>query len=201
MKNLVAILVLVLSVAQLWTKPVEAEPYQQFAARMVASGQFRSDIEKLVFQKLNAYRVSQGRAPLAFEPSLTFGARAHAQDMATHSFMGHRSSNGYDFPSRMSALIPNRGQLPDMGENAADTVMTGLSADAIAEKLTQMWIHSAGHRFNMVSRNFTKAAVGVAIVGNKAYGDQLFQGPPPANLLGLPIAGEQPVQQKTDGLY
>ena len=75
MKNLVAILVLVLSVAQLWTKPVEAEPYQQFAAKMVASGQFRSDIEKLVFQKLNAYRVSQGRAPLAFAQVGTKGGR------------------------------------------------------------------------------------------------------------------------------
>ena len=53
------------------------------------------------------------------------GARAHAADMMLNNFMGHRSSSGYEFDSRMRYFLGNPQRLPQMGENAARDTQKG----------------------------------------------------------------------------
>lgn len=154
------------------------ETYMQFAGRMISTGAFQPEIEKALFSKVNAYRASQGRQVLQPDAAMQFAARAHAQDMASHSFMGHVASTGHDFDSRMRAFKGGGVVvLPAMGENAADIRVTGKTPDAIAEGLFQEWLHSGDHRRNMVSRDYVKGAMGVAVANGKAYADQIFVGP------------------------
>jgi uncharacterized protein YkwD len=153
------------------------ETYVQFAARMNSTGAFQPQIEKMLFSKINAYRATQGKSILQTDPNLLSAARAHAQDMATHNFMGHVASTGHDFESRMRAFKGGGMQvLPSMGENAADIRVDGKTPDAVAEGLFQEWLHSEEHRRNMVSRDYIKAAMGVTVFNGKAYADQIFAG-------------------------
>jgi uncharacterized protein YkwD len=180
---LVSLSVGILAPACAWAR----ETYVQFAGRMISSGSFQPEIEKALFARVNAYRVSQGRGALQPDKTLQFAARAHAQDMASHGFMGHVASIGYDFESRMRAF---RGggvlNLPSLGENAADFRMNSAAPDEVAEGLFQEWLHSEEHRRNMVSRDYIKAAMGVAVGNGKAYADQIFQGPDmKSNIFGM----------------
>ncbi|WP_196501837.1 CAP domain-containing protein [Aestuariivirga litoralis] len=150
----------------------------QFAGRMMAKGQFRADIEKALFLKVNAYRAGKGLKVLEPDATLQFAARAHAGDMSVHGFIGHVASTGQDFDSRMRAF---KGGglliLPAMGENAAAfKAPDGADPDSVAEGLFQSWLHSNPHRLAMASRDYLRGAVGVSVAGGKAYADQIFVG-------------------------
>jgi len=186
LRQLTLYLIISLSVGFLAPALAQArETYLQFAGRMMSEGAFRPDIEKALFLKVNAYRAAKGRVQLGLDQSMQFAARAHAQDMAEHNFVGHVASTGHDFESRMRAF---RGGgmllLPSLGENAADTKVLD-SPDAIAEVLFQEWLHSEEHRRAMVSNDYVKAAIGVSVLNGKAYADQIFVGSPPHDADGI----------------
>lgn len=98
-------------------------------------------------------------------------------DLYAQSGMGHVSSGGHDFESRMRAL--NKGQmfLAPMAENAARLRNSSLTDAKKAQALVTQWVKSSGHRKNMVNRTYMTVAIGVISQGDDVYAVQIFSGP------------------------
>jgi uncharacterized protein YkwD len=158
------------------------ETYVQLANRLVDQppngAVVRTDLEAMVLRATNSYRATLKLPPL--KPGnaiLMLGARAHAMDLYAQQGMGHVSSGGHDFESRMRAL--NKGQmfLAPMAENAARLRNTSLSDAKQAQALVTQWVKSSGHRKNMVNRTYMTVAIGVISRGDDVYAVQIFSGP------------------------
>jgi uncharacterized protein YkwD len=158
------------------------ETYIQFATRLLEQPPNGTavdpNIEELIRHATNSYRATL-KLPL-LKPGntvLTFGARAHAMDLFAQRSMGHVSSTGQDFESRVRAL--NKGQmfLAAMAENAARLRNSNLGAAQKANALVQQWIKSPGHRKNLANRSYVSVAIGVVTYENQIYAVQIFSGP------------------------
>lgn len=158
------------------------ETYVQLANRLLdqppAGATVRTDLEAMVLRATNSYRATQKLPPLKPASAvLKLGARAHAMDLYAQSGMGHVSSGGHDFESRMRAL--NKGQmfLAPMAENAARLRNSSLTDAKKAQALVTQWVKSSGHRKNMVNRTYMTVAIGVISQGDDVYAVQIFSGP------------------------
>ena len=169
------------------------ETYVQYAERILAvppeGAAIRPDLEAAVLRATNAYLSSEGLKPLKkADDILVKAARAQALDLLLQGGMGHVSSTGYNFESRMRAVRPGQMFLSPMAENAARLRNTGLSDSAKAQALVQQWIKSQGHRKNMLNRTYVSIGVGVVSRGKAVYAVQIFSGPEvKTNIGGLKI--------------
>ena len=158
--------------------------YRDFAACLNANphsgSKFRPDLEPKLSKLANAYRAQEGKEPLTPDPMFQVAARAHAADMMINGFMGHRSSTGQDFDSRMRSFVDDITKFPGMAENAArDTQKTPVDA-AKARALFSQWVKSRPHRKALVSRNYQFVSTGVIQSGNKIWAVQIFFATPRA---------------------
>jgi uncharacterized protein YkwD len=160
---------------------VARETYLNFSARIVVQaqkeGDIRLDLEKQIFLLANRFRKSNGLPTLALDLAAQRAARAHAMDMLLNNFMGHVSSTGHDFDSRMRALNAGALILPGMAENAARLTQTGKVDSAVATKLFERWVKSPAHRKTLLSLDYLSVATGVVAKDGQAYADQIFTGP------------------------
>ena len=166
------------------------ESYASFANRMLSvpssDARFRPDLEAVLVGLANRYRAGQKVERLQASSTNQDLARAQAMDMAEHDFVGHVSSTGQGFDSRVRALRPGILFLPAMAENAAQ-VSSGEAADARkAGKLMVQWIKSPSHRKALVNRTYRSVATGVVQKGNKLYAVQIFSGPEVTTNLNRP---------------
>jgi uncharacterized protein YkwD len=174
-----------------WPETANArETYRQYVGRILAEpadgAVVRDDLEAGVLRATNAYLTSKGLQPLkASTTVLKTAARAQAMDLLIQGSMGHVSSTGQDFESRMRALHPGQMFLAPMAENAARLRNTEMSDAAKAQALVQQWIKSTGHRRNMVNRTYTTIAIGVVSRGKDIYAVQIFSGPVVKTNMGL----------------
>jgi uncharacterized protein YkwD len=158
-----------------------AEKYMVLSERLVAQAQaerlIRPDLEVELARLANAFRASKGLRPLRISGDLQAAARAHAMDMMLGGFMGHVSSSGQDFDSRMRALNGGAMILPVMAENAARVSKPGMVDKAMAASLFQQWVKSAPHRKTLLARDYVSVSTGVVSRGGMLYADQIFVGP------------------------
>ncbi|MER9022180.1 CAP domain-containing protein [Mesorhizobium sp. M0815] len=94
---------------------------------------------------LSGIRASAGLGPLVADPRLEQAALQQAGYMARRGRMNHTTGWGKDFASRVK-----------------DNGIAGAAAENIAEgrfdqqKLFDIWVHSPGHRRNMLDPRFTR---------------------------------------------
>lgn len=159
----------------------QQDGYAAFARKMLTvstdSVRFRPDLEKHVFQLANGYRRGRGVASLAWNAKAQSLARAHAMDMALHDFVGHTSSTGRGFSSRVAAMDPDAAIHGTMAENAARVSSGEQATVSKAGKLMTQWIKSGSHRRTLASRSYVSVATAVVQKGNKLYSVQVFLGP------------------------
>ena len=185
----------VLAVVVFWVvqgplAPARAEGRYEMQARdLVANppdgAAISEEAERAVLLAVNAYRKSKGRPALALaDDTLLFAARAHAMDLLAMGQVGHVSSGGYSFESRIRSL---RGGgmliLPAMAENAARDRRHGVSLSEKAQAILQQWIDSPRHRKSLTDRSFVAVATGAARKGDAIYVVQIFVGPETKNNL------------------
>ncbi len=133
-----------------------------------------AEMERGTWEAANAERRKRGLAALAWDDVLAAVARAHSRDMARRSYMGHESPEGVGPADRVRAAgIAYRA----LAENVASNVhMDEPVAAAVAG-----WIESRPHRKNLLSAEFTRTGVGVAVDDEgRVIFTQLFLLPPPA---------------------
>ena len=139
---------------------------------------FICKIERLITEKTNKYRASQGLQPLAHDAKFSFVARDWSLKQGRAGNISHSG-----FPNSREAVYRTEfGVSTDFnGENVAYTSMVGGSdqsdaaAEAVAKEFAVMWWNSPGHRANMLG-HFKKIGVGMYKTSRGAwYATQVFQ--------------------------
>lgn len=172
------LLLIVLTVTNVEARETYVEYAQRILAKPPDGVEVREDLEASVLRATNAYLSSKGLKPLKSANGILLkAARAQAMDLLLQGGMGHVSSNGYNFESRIRAFHQGQMFLAPMAENAARLRNSALSDSAKAQALVQQWVKSSGHRRNMVNRTYMTIAIGVVSRGKDVYAVQIFSGP------------------------
>ena len=117
-----------------------------------------------MLQLVNKERAKVGARPLRLNDELMAGAKIRAEEITRH--MSH------DRPDGSSCFTVLRRQNRTLGENIA-------AGSDTPEAVVDQWMHSPGHRANMLSRDFSELGVGYYYKDNstyKHYWIQLFRG-------------------------
>ncbi|MBD2328915.1 CAP domain-containing protein [Alkalinema sp. FACHB-956] len=121
-------------------------------AQTTSTAPTTASLEQAVFNQINAYRKSQGLAPLVLNSTITTQARIHSQNMANKTVpFGHQG-----FDQRVKAIgtvIPWSG--------AAENVAYNYGYSDPATQAVQGWLKSSGHLRN-IRGNFDLTGIGVS---------------------------------------
>jgi uncharacterized protein YkwD len=107
-----------------------------------------------VVERTNAERAKYGLPPLKRQDDLDTAARWMAQDMAGRNYFDHTDRQGRNVNRR----LPDFGyrDFQDIGENIA-------SGQASPDSVVADWMHSPGHRANILDPKFREIGVGYAV--------------------------------------
>ena len=113
-------------------------------------------IRALIICLHNEERARRGLPALEYETRLETAAQRHAEDMVARKFFAHETPEGLGPAERaLSAGYPTKHY--SSGENLAWG--TGLEASPV--EIIDGWMHSPGHRENILRNAFTQIGVGV----------------------------------------
>lgn len=141
-----------------------AVPEEEWFAAETASLRDLSRVRAAMLARVNAERKRAGVRPLAANSRLDQAAQRHAADMLARRYFAHQSPEGSTVRERSrSAGYDWR----EIGENIAEGQLT------VAEVMDS-WMHSPGHRRNLLDPGFRELGVGVAL-GRGGTGESGFQ--------------------------
>jgi hypothetical protein len=119
--------------------------------------------EALIFEATNAFRAFHGMTALSWNDDLASAARAHSADMVKRSYFDHYS------PERSSPgdrILANGYRWTSYGENISLGHNIGISA-------VEAWVHSSGHRKNLLQESFSEIGVGCSgNISTQNFGDR-----------------------------
>ena len=110
--------------------------------------------EQYLLQAANTDRAAHGLSPVALDPRLVTAARLHAYEMAKRGTISHQFEGEMDLATRAGEA---GAKFSLITENVAEANNSALIHD--------LWMHSAGHRANLLDPKVT--VVGIAVVQNK----------------------------------
>lgn len=114
---------------------------------------------------INSERTKQGLAVLKANSAVANVARAHSQDMADNNYFDHNNLKGESPFTRL--------------RNAGITYMAAGENIAINYSVPsahQAFMNSAGHKANVLSRDYTEVGIGIIHAGSKLYVTEEFIG-------------------------
>lgn len=106
---------------------------------------------QLVVDAVNHYRTQRGVAQLTVNSYLSATAQAHADDLASQAYFSHIGHDGSNVLQRATRAGYNGALVGENLAGAADVPMA-----------MQLWIHSDGHRNNMLNTKYVEIGVGIA---------------------------------------
>ncbi len=110
---------------------------------------------------LNRERTSRGLAKLSADRELGKAAQSFSASMVSHDFFDHVSPSGSTPTSRVrggTSYLRGPVRSWSLGENIA----WGSGALATPAQIVRSWMHSAGHKRNILDRRFHNVGIGVA---------------------------------------
>lgn len=129
-------------------------------------------VERLLVQKVNAYRADAGLPALVASRTLDGEAQSWSAHMAGARDFNHDPS----MSARLRAGVDG-AQLSGVGENIAYAIRgdaaTGKTPEQIADSLFSQWKDSPAHNRNMLGA-YTVTGVGVSYEGGRVYATQKF---------------------------
>lgn len=129
-------------------------------------------VERLLVQKVNAYRADAGLPSLVASRTLDGEAQSWSAHMAGARDFNHDPS----MSARLRAGVDG-AQLSGVGENIAYAIRgdaaTGKTPEQIADSLFAQWKDSPAHNRNMLGA-YTVTGVGVSYEGGRVYATQKF---------------------------
>jgi uncharacterized protein YkwD len=140
------------------TRPT-TQPTTQPAPSTPPSTSGLTAAEAEVLTLVNKERAAAGCGPLTSNSILVSVARAHSTDMAVHRYFDHNSQDGRSPFDRMRAA-GYQGRL--MGENIA-------AGQPTPTAVMDAWMHSPGHRANILNCGFKAVGIGVATLAGSPY--------------------------------
>lgn len=131
-----------------------------------------SSLQAKVTNSINAYRASIGKPALARHSGLEKMARQHCEFMARNRgkfSLGSANISHYGFEER-SLMAQRAYGMGSVAENIAGGQMSG----DIAGQITQAWINSSGHRYNL-KQNWDATGIAVHVTDDgMVYATQIF---------------------------
>ena len=125
-------------------------------------------VKKTTLCLLNRQRRMHGRRALKPNKRLARAARRHARDMVRRRYFSHTAPGGVDFVDRiMRQEYVNPGQGWTLGENLA----WGSYQLATPKSIVRSWMHSPGHRANILNPRFREIGIGV-VTGSPQAGTE-----------------------------
>jgi uncharacterized protein YkwD len=108
---------------------------------------------------LNAQRRAHRLRPLHLDGKLGAAAAGHANDMVSQHYFAHDSRNGSSFSARIKRTGWTRSRRSyTIGEN----IGWGGGDFATPRAMVSAWMHSSGHRANILARQFRMIGIGIA---------------------------------------
>ena len=140
--------------------------------RLADEGSQARVVERLLVQKVNAYRADAGLPALVASRTLDGEAQSWSAHMAGERDFNHDPS----MSARLRAGVDG-AQLSGVGENIAYAIRgdaaTGKTPEQIADSLFAQWKDSPAHNRNMLGA-YTVTGVGVSYEGGRVYAAQKF---------------------------
>lgn len=131
----------------------------------VSAGQ--SSMTSQVVSLVNSERAAQGLTALQKDSRLAALAQQKAEDMAKNQYFSHTSptyGSAFDMLKAAGYSYKTAGENIAMGQKSAASVMDG-------------WMHSSGHRANILHTSYEKIGVGYAVSADgMPYWVQIFAG-------------------------
>lgn len=118
-----------------------------------------------LFNLINSERTKHGLAVLKANNAVADVARAHSKDMADNNYFDHNNLKGQ---SPFTRLRNGGISYLAAGENIAINVSV--------PNAHQAFMNSAGHRANILSRDYTDVGVGIVHKGSRLYVTENFIG-------------------------
>ena len=119
-----------------------------------------TDTARTVLCLLNRIRSRHDLRPLQDSARLRKAALRHSRDMVRRGFFDHDSPGGGDLVSRARAAGYIRA---GVGWTVGENIAWGSGRLATPASIVDAWMHSAGHRHNILSPAFRDLGVGVAL--------------------------------------
>jgi uncharacterized protein YkwD len=141
-------------------EPLNANPPPQLPAALAVAGTMRdtnlSGLEQNILVASNRERHQTGQTPLLGNETLAEVAAAHSRDMVARRFFAHDNPDGLGSAERTGLYV--RSLFGLVSENLA------MMSDRpnLAEEFIQGWMHSPGHKANLLRPDSTDLGVGCA---------------------------------------
>jgi|GEM_PF-637822 len=107
---------------------------------------------------LNEQRGAHGLSPLSESAKLDRAADDYAADMVAREFFDHVSPGGGTMLDRIKAA----GWVPNGSWSAGENIAWGSGSLATPASIVDGWMHSAGHRANILTGAYTQIGIGIA---------------------------------------
>jgi uncharacterized protein YkwD len=138
------------------------------APNLPAQSEFAADnnltvAEQYLFAAANEARASQGLSPLRLDPVLTGASAQHAREMANHATISHQ----FDGEPELATRGANAGaHFSLISENVGEAPSSVIIHD--------LWMHSAGHRANLLDPNVDSIGIAIVTRNNQLYAVEDF---------------------------
>lgn len=153
-----------------WSEKQPAANRLNSVAKTAKFNVVANSLEREAFDSINNERRKANLSPLVWDAAMLFLAREHSENMAKSGVFSHRSKNGWmvDDRARDAGIIDWHG----IGENIA----ANQSAENAVATAIECWLKSEGHRRNLLSNDWTRSGIGVAVSPDgKYYFTQVFR--------------------------
>jgi hypothetical protein len=137
-------------------------PFAWAAPRSVPTGP-PTVAEQYLFQAANAERIQRGMKPLRWDADLFHAADGHAREMASRASISHQypgeadlSTRGREAGAKFNVISENVAEAPD------------------AVLIHDAWMHSAGHRANLLDPRVDSVGIGVISRNGELYAVEDF---------------------------
>jgi uncharacterized protein YkwD len=108
---------------------------------------------------LNRERAKRGLPALRENSLLSAASTEHSGDMVRNGYFEHAAADGRTVADRLRAVGYGRGTTVSAGENIA----YGVGQDGTPAAIVALWMHSPGHRADILRRSYTEIGIGIAL--------------------------------------
>jgi uncharacterized protein YkwD len=168
MMFLAALLAVVAAMVVSATQPQEANATTTVSVKTCNGGtiQLNAD-EKRALDLHNQTRAANGLPGLCVHPALTNAARSHSQEMLDKGYFAHNSYNGETVKARLERFgyTFSGYSFWKYGEN----IYWGSGTSSSPESAHKWWMNSAGHKANILNKDFREVGIGVRTGTYKGY--------------------------------
>jgi uncharacterized protein YkwD len=174
-------LLLIATVSAALLAPAAAQAADCPGADLIPDATNAAQVADATLCLINAERAAGGLAPLAADSTLTSASAAYAGDMIARSFFAHETPDGVTLDQRLAGV--GYGY-----ELAGENIAWGEGPLSTPASIVNAWMHSEGHRLNIMERDYRQIGLGI-LPGTPKAAPSSFAGATYVTDFGTPEAG------------